>query len=152
MSTNASEHQVRRAVVTAMLRRISDVIQSGSVSVKQATEQVLSPHQTLLQRTMFDKNASSKVDQVDFLLLMQADLSHRNEGDSILLHASMKLYDMDVIEDEAFEQWWADDKSSADEAMKKVRSKTQQFIDFLAQSDDESSEEEEDDEEDDDDE
>ncbi|KAK7561135.1 heat shock transcription factor 2, partial [Phyllosticta citricarpa] len=154
MSTNASEHQVRRAVVTAVLRRISDVLQSGSVSVKQATDQVLSPHQTLLQRTMFDKNASSKADQVDFLLLMQADLSHRNEGDSILLHASMKLYDMDVIEDDAFEQWWADDKSSADEAMKKVRSKTQQFIDFLAQSDDESSEdeEEEDDDEDDDDE
>lgn len=148
MTTNASEHQVRRALVIALVRRISEVVQSGQ-GIKQATEQVLSPHQNLIARTMFDKDASSKVDQIDFLLLLQADLAPRNEGDSMLLHISMKLYEMDVLEDEAFEQWWSDPKSSENEGLQKVRGKTQQFIDFLAQSDEESSEEEEDEDEDD---
>ncbi|EOD48063.1 putative translation initiation factor eif-2b epsilon protein [Neofusicoccum parvum UCRNP2] len=148
MTTNASEHQVRRALVISLVRRISEVVQSGQ-SIKQATDQVLGPHQGLISRTMFDKDASGKVDQVDFLLLLQADLAHRNDGDSILLHASMKLFDMDVLEEEAFEQWWSDAKASENEALEKVRSKTQQFIDFLAQ-EDESSEEDEDEDDDDD--
>lgn len=150
MTTNASEHQVRRALIIALVRRISEVIQSGQ-STKQATEQVLSPHPSLISRTMFDKDVTGKVDQVDLLLLLQADLAHRNDGDSILLHASMKLFDMDVLEEEAFEQWWSDSKSSENEALEKVRGKTQQFVDFLAQEDD-SSEEEDDDDDDEDDE
>ncbi|KKY28328.1 putative translation initiation factor eif-2b epsilon [Diplodia seriata] len=151
MTTNASEHQVRRALVIALVRRICEVVQAGQ-GIKQAAEQVLSPHQNLISRTMFDKDTSSKVDQVDFLLLLQADLVHRNDGDSMLLHASMKLYEMDVLEDEAIQQWWSDSKSSENEGLQKVRGKTQQFIDFLAQSDDESSEEDEDEDEDEDDE
>lgn len=151
MTTNASEHQVRRALVIALVRRISEVVQSGQ-GVKQATDQVLSPHQSLISRTMFDKEVSNKSDQVDFLLLLQSDLTHRNDGDSILLHASMKLFEMDVLEEEAFEQWWADAKSSENEALERIRGKTQQFIDFLAQSDESSEEDEDDDDDDEDDE
>ena len=144
MSMNASEHQVRRAVVAAFMKRVSQVIKSG-VGAKQAVAQVFGQHKELLERTMFDKNKSSKVDQVDFLLLMQSDLVHRESGDSILLHASMKLYEMDVFESEAFEQWWTDVKSSEDDGMKRVREKTQPFIDYLGNQSEE--DEDEDDEE-----
>ncbi|KAF2091161.1 translation initiation factor-like protein eif-2b epsilon subunit [Saccharata proteae CBS 121410] len=140
LSTNASEHQVRKSVVTAFVRRISESVQSG-VTPKQATEEILSPHQNLLSRTMFDKDVSGKVDQVDFMLALQADLCHRTDGDSILLFACSKLYAMDVVEADGFLQWWADVKSSDEEAMKSVRGKTKQFIDFLDESDDESEEE-----------
>lgn len=145
MSTNASEHQVRRAVVVAFVKRILQLIKSGT-HIKQAVTQAFSPHKELLERTMFDRNKSGKVDQVDFLLLLQADLVNRENGDSILLFSAMELYRMEVLEAEAFEQWWTDVKSSENEGMKNVRGKTQQFIDFLEE--DESSEEESEDDDD----
>ncbi|KAF2108685.1 translation initiation factor eIF-2B subunit epsilon [Lophiotrema nucula] len=150
MSTNASEHQVRRAVVVAFVKRITQLIKAGT-SVRDAVAQVFGQHQDLLTRTMFDKNASNKTDQVDFLVLLQGDLVNKDGGDSILLSAATKLVEMDVIEDDAMVQWWEGPKSSEDEGMRKVREKTQQLIDFLNQSsEEEDSEEDEEDEEDDD--
>ncbi|KAF2268472.1 translation initiation factor-like protein eif-2b epsilon subunit [Lojkania enalia] len=140
MSTNASEHQVRRAVVVSFVKRLAQLMKSGS-SVRDAVAQVFGQHKELLDRIMFDKNSSSKVDQVDFMVLLQADLAHRESGDSILLSAATKLVEMDVIEEEGMVQWWESHKSSDEEAMRKVRAKTQQLIDFL----NESSEEESDD-------
>lgn len=142
MSTNASEHQVRRAVAVAFNKRVSQLVNSGTAA-KAAVVQVFGKHKELLERIMFDKNVSGKVDQVDFLLLLQGDLVHREKGDDILLHTSMQLYQTDVLEAEGVEQWWADPKSADTEEMRRVRAKTQPFIDFL-DDDDESSEEGED--------
>ena len=150
MSTNASEHQVRRAVVVSFVKRITQLMKSGA-SVRDAVAQVFGQHRELLERTMFDKDLSGKVDQVDFMLLLQADLARREGGDSILLSAATKLVEMDVIEEEGMQQWWADVKSSEAEEMKRVRQKTQQLIEYLNQSDDESDEEEDEDEDEDDD-
>lgn len=144
MSTNASEHQVRRAVVIAFMKRISQLVESGT-GVKQAVNEVMGEHQTLLERTMFDKSKSGKVDQVDFLLLTQQDVARRRDGESILLFVSNELYDMDIIQAEGFEQWWSDVKSSESDEMKRVRSKMQQFIDIVTaeESEDEDEEDEE---------
>lgn len=149
MSTNASEHQVRRAVVVAFVKRVTQLMKAGT-GVREAVAQVFGQHKELLERTMFDKDLSGKVDQVDFMLLLQADLGRRENGDSILLNAATKLVEMDVIEEEGMQQWWADVKSCEAEDMKRVRQKTQQLIDFLAESSDEESEEDEDEDEDDD--
>lgn len=145
MSQNASEHQVRRAVVIAFMKRVSQLIKSGT-GVKQAVAQVFEQREGIFDRIMFDKNKSGKEDQVDLLLLLQADLITRENGDSILLHTTMKLYEIDVLQEEAIEQWWSDVKSSEDDAMERVREKTRQFIDYLANQSSEEDESDEDDE------
>jgi len=148
MSTNASDHQVRRAVVTAFVKRIHQLIKSG-IPVKDAVAQVFDAHSELVDRCIFDKAQSDKADQVDFLLLLQADVTHKENGDSVLLQAATKMSLEEIIEDEGFYQWWANEKSSETEDMRKVREKTEPLIDFLHRQEEESgSESEEDSEED----
>ncbi|KAL6710550.1 translation initiation factor eIF-2B epsilon subunit, GEF [Coniothyrium glycines] len=141
MSTNASDHQVRRAVVSSFVKRVMQLVKSGQAS-KSAVAQVFGQHKELIDRSIFDKSAAEKTDQVDFMLLLQADLSHKENGDTILLQAATKLVELDSVEEDGIIQWWEDDKSSESEEMKKVREKTQSLVDFLQQeSEDESDEE-----------
>jgi translation initiation factor eIF-2B subunit epsilon len=49
---------------------------------------------------------------------------------------------LDLFEEEAYEQWWADERSSASEEMRQVRSQAQQFVDWLANAEEEESSEE----------
>ena len=86
------------------------------------------------------------------MLLLQSDLSHKENGDTILLSAATKLIELESVEDDGILQWWEDPKSDESEELKKVKGKTQQLIDFLNQSSEEESEEEDDDDDDDDDE
>jgi translation initiation factor eIF-2B subunit epsilon len=144
MSTNASDHQVRRAVVSSFVKRILQLINSGD-TVKSSIAQVFGQHKELIDRAIFDKSSSSKSDQVDFMLLLQADLSHRDNGDSILLSAATKLTELDCIEEEGILQWWEDEKGSESEELKKVKEKTRALVEFLQQ---ESEEEESDDDDD----
>jgi len=86
------------------------------------------------------------------MLLLQADVAHRESGDSILLSAATKLVELDSIEDDGVLQWWEDPKSSEGAEMQQVRAKTQQLIDYLNADSDDSDESDEDEEEDEDDE
>ncbi|KAI1966620.1 translation initiation factor eIF-2B epsilon subunit, GEF [Ophidiomyces ophidiicola] len=144
MSANASEHQVRRAVVTAFMKYVQRQIEEASVSPGEAVKQVLTKYKDILSRIVFDQEADEKPDQVDLLLLFQQDLVERSKGDMILLFTAKELYDLEIVEDEAYEQWWEDQRSVATEALKDVRGKTQPFIDWLMEddSDEEDSEEE----------
>ncbi|KAL5403687.1 hypothetical protein PMIN06_012670 [Paraphaeosphaeria minitans] len=144
MSTNASDHQVRRAVVVAFVKRIIALNKAGT-SIREAVAQVFSQHKDLVDRSIFDKASSSKVDQVDFMLLLQADLAHRDNGDAILLSAATKLVELECVEDDGVLQWWEDAKSSENEELEKVKGKTRQLIDYLNESEEESDEDEEDD-------
>ncbi|KAF1848593.1 translation initiation factor eIF-2B subunit epsilon [Cucurbitaria berberidis CBS 394.84] len=140
MSTNASDHQVRRAVVTSFVKRITQLIKSGE-PVKNAVTQVLSQHKELIDRAIFDKNASNKADQVDLMLLLQADLGHKDNGENILLSAATKLVELDAVEEDGMLQWWEDERSVENEEMTRVREKTKGLIDFLQQESEEESEE-----------
>ncbi|CAG8082930.1 unnamed protein product [Penicillium nalgiovense] len=60
----------------------------------------------------------------------------------VLLFTAKSLYELDLIEEEAYDQWWNDERSSNSEEMRTVRSQTQQFVDWLAEAEEESSEEE----------
>jgi hypothetical protein len=91
---------------------------------------------------MFDREGDNKPDQVDFMLLLQADAVTRKDGDVLLLHVATKLVELDVVEAEGIEQWWDDGKSSEGEGMEKVREKTKQLVDFLRDSDDDDDEDE----------
>jgi translation initiation factor eIF-2B subunit epsilon len=143
MSTNASDHQVRRAVVSSFVKRILQLIKSGD-TVKAAIAQVFGQHKELIDRAIFDKNSSSKTDQVDFMLLLQADLIHRENGDAVLLSAATKLTELDSVEEDGILQWWEDERSSESEDLSKVREKTRALVEFLQQESEDESEEESD--------
>lgn len=108
-----------------------------------AVRDVFTKYREVVDRIIFDKDTDKKPDQVDLLLLIQQDLVHRNRGETVLLFTAKELYDLEILEEEAFEQWWADERSSNSDELRKVRAQTQQFVDWLANAEeDESSEEE----------
>ncbi|KAL5333042.1 nucleotide-diphospho-sugar transferase [Aspergillus crustosus] len=147
MTANASEHEVRRAVATAFMKRIAQLMEAGQ-GAGDAVRGIFVKYHEIIERALFDRDSNAKTDQVDLLVLIQMDLVHRVRGDTVLLFVAKELYELEVIEEEAFEQWWADERSSASEEMRKVRTQAQQFIDWLADAEEEeSSEEEESDEE-----
>lgn len=158
MSANASDHQVRHAVASSFMKRISQLVTESGKSAGDAVHDVFTRYKDVVDRCLFDKNKEKKTDQIDMLLQIQQDLVHRTKGDTLLLFAAKELYDLDIIEEEAFEAWWADERSTATEEMKNVRAQTQQFVDWLANaseeddddddSDEDESEEDDDDEED----
>ena len=153
MSTNASQHEVRKAVVAAFMKRISNLTSgdnaSGSVSMsmREAVKDVFTRYRALVERTTFDKDAEGKVDQVDFLMLVQKEVLWRPNGDQLLLFVAKEVYDLEIIEEDGVLQWWDDPRSQEGE-MGKVRDLTEQFITFLKEAEeDEESEEDDDDEE-----
>ena len=77
MSTNASDHQVRRAVAVAFVKRIAQLVNVAS-SVREAVAQVFGRNNDLVDRSIFDKAHSSKADQVDFMLLLQGELDRKS--------------------------------------------------------------------------
>ena len=148
MSTNASQHEVRKAVVAAFMRRVSNLVagdDASGISAREAVRDVFGKYKGLVERTMFDKDVDEKVDQVDFLLLLQKEALARPSGDQFLLFVTKEMYDSDTIEEDGVLQWW-DDERSAEGPMGTVRGLTEQFITFLreAEEDDESEDEDED--------
>ena len=131
MAANASEHQVRKAVVSGLMKHIAQSRTSGK-----QPKQILSSNSSMIERTVFDASQKEKTDQVDFLLLTQADLARRPNGDALLVSVCNDLYLLDTFEDDlfevdAFKQWWEDERSIATEEMKQVRRKTTRFMDVL---------------------
>lgn len=148
MSTNASQHEVRKAVVAAFIKRVSNLSADGDVSgigLREAVGQVFKKYKGLVERTMFDKDADEKVDQVDFLLLLQKEALARPKGDQLLLFMAKEMYDSDIVEEDGVLQWW-DDERSAEGKMGTVRDLTEQFITYLkeAEEEDESEDDDED--------
>jgi translation initiation factor eIF-2B subunit epsilon len=149
MTANASDVQVRRAIVTSFMKYIQQLMEGGK-GAGDAVHEVFSKYREVVERTLFDRNKEEKKDQVDLLLQMQQDLVHRNKGDTVLLFTAKELYELELVDEEAYEQWWDDERSTASDEMKAVRSQAQQFVDWLAnaEEEEESSEEEDSDEDD----
>ena len=145
LSANASEHQVRRAVITAIVRFISQQISSG-LTVQAAIDKLLPRFKILLERTMFDENSAEKSDQVDFMLLLQHDCVHQEKGGDILARLTYKLSITDVIKSDGLEQWWDDPRSTVEGDMAQVRRQTQKIVEAVVGGSDEESDEESDDE------
>lgn len=147
MSSNASDHQVRHAVVTAFLKRIAGLMDADALGASDAVKTVFAKNTDLVARTIFDKARAQKVDQVDFLLLVQRDLVRRRKGEMVLLFAVKELYDLEVLEEEGVLQWWADERSCDSEELSRVRGQTEQFVQWLENADEDSGDDEEEDEE-----
>jgi len=145
----ADETQVRRAVAIALMKHIHLCIEE-SLTPAEATRKTLQAYNTLIRRKGTEQATH---EQVLFLLDAQKDLTRRKEGGKILLFVVKDLYDLEVFGEEAFVDWWADERSSSDAEMSAVRQQSSQFIEWLKNAESESeSESEEDDDEDEDDE
>lgn len=145
MTANASDNQVRRAIVSSFMKYVQQVVEGGK-GAGDAVHEVFSKYREVIERTLYDRNKDEKNDQVDLLLQLQQDLVHRNKGDTILLFTAKELYELEVVDEEAYEQWWDDERSSNSEELRTVRAQAQQFVDWLAEAEEESSEEEDSDE------
>lgn len=145
MTANASDNQVRRAIVSSFMKYVEQLVEGGKAAGP-AVHEVFSKYREVVERTLFDRNKNEKSDQVDLLLQLQQDLTQRSKGDTILLFTAKELYELEVVDEEAYEQWWDDERSSNSEEMRTVRNQAQQFVDWLANAEEESSEEESDDE------
>ena len=147
MKEDASQHQVRHAVVTAFMKRVSDLMgedaQSG-LSPNEAVTEVFRKNKEVIRRTLFDQSRETKNDQVDLLMLIQKDATGRSKGESLLVFIAKELYDLDLVEEDGIMQWWEDDKSQRGD-MGRVRVLTEQFIEFLQTADEESDDESEED-------
>lgn len=147
MTANASDNQIRRAVVSAFMKRAQQLMDEQGKGAGDVVRDIFGTYREIVERCMFDRDSAVKTDQVDLLLLLQQDLVTRPRGDTVLLFTAKELYELELIEEEAFEQWWANERSSSSEEMKKVRVQTQQFVDWLANAEEEESSEEESDDE-----
>ena len=142
MSVDVSQHEVRQAVVTALLKRIS--VLSEGTSPREAVKQIFTGYKSLVERIILDKGKEAKTDQVDFLLLVQKDTLGRAGGGQLLLFVAKEMYDQDIIEEDGVLQWWEDPRSAEGE-MGATRKLSEPFITYLKEAEeDEDSEEEED--------
>ncbi|OCT52984.1 putative translation initiation factor eIF-2B subunit epsilon [Cladophialophora carrionii] len=142
-SGGADETQVRRAVAVALMKHIHSEIENG-VAAAEATRRVLTAYNTLIRR----KGAAQTTDeQAAFLLDAQRDLTRRKDGGKTLLFVVKDLYDLEVFPEEAFAEWWEDERSSNEPEMAEVRKPSSQFIEWLENAESESDSEEEDDDE-----
>lgn len=142
MTLDASQHEVRRAVVAAFIKRITS-LESTGVGAREAVNRILSKYRSVIERIIFDKESDDKPDQVDFLLCVQRELISREKGENYLLFVAKEVYDLELIEEDGILQWWADARST-EGGMTNVRGLTQQFVTFLEQAEEDESEEDED--------
>lgn len=137
MSANASWHQVRRAVVTALVARIEQLVSKASKTIAAATETVFKRWEPLIKRTIFERQ-----DQVDFLLIAQKECVDKKQGPTILFAICQTMFETELVEEVSVNAWWADEKSSTEaNGMAGVRKVTKAFVEWLANAEEESSEE-----------
>lgn len=145
MSVDANPHEVRHAVVAAFMKRITSLVGGDVVSgttaqgPQEAITELFGKYKTLVGRNIFDKDEDSKVDQVDFLLLVQKEAVGKAHGESIMLFVAKECYDLEIVEEDGVLQWWEDDRSQIDD-LKSVRALTEPFIVFLREAEEESDE------------
>jgi translation initiation factor eIF-2B subunit epsilon len=147
LSNNASDHQIRRAIATAFAKRIAQLVENEKLDAPKAASEAfgLSGAKKFLEEVAVGLEKREE-DQVDFLSCLQKDLAHRWSGATVLAAVCQRLYQIEVLEEEAYLKWWEDAEALGDresKEMKKVREKTKVFIDWLQEAEAESSSEEE---------
>lgn len=146
MAVDANPHEVRHAVVAAFIRRISSLVEednsSGTTvrSPQAAVKELFGKYKALIERNIFDKDEDKKADQVDFLLLVQKEVTGKAQGDSMMLFVANEAYHLEIVEEDGVLQWWEDDRSKADD-LKATRALTEPFIVYLNEAEEEESEE-----------
>lgn len=144
LTANAEDKQVRRALAVAFNKRVAHLMESGK-SAKDSTETLFPQYNRLVKGCV---SADEEDEQAEFLLLIQTDLTHRAQGEKMMLFLSNALATNDLIEAEGFEKWWNDERSSATEKLVAVRKETEQLVKVLCEEDEDEDDSEEEDSED----
>ncbi|MCJ1384226.1 hypothetical protein MMC17_007342 [Xylographa soralifera] len=139
LSANANDHMMRSALVSAFMKRISNMMDGGTAATE-AVKAVFGKYGDLLAKMgIADKGKEEKVDQVDFLGLVEKDCKGRGKGESLLLFVAKECYVLDVVEAEGVEQWWVAGEGQDDG----VRRLVKEFVEWLRTAESESEEESE---------
>ncbi|KAL8853291.1 MAG: hypothetical protein Q9221_001903 [Calogaya cf. arnoldii] len=144
MTVDASQHEIRRAIVAAFMKRIAN-LEASCTGAREAVHKVFSKYQVVVERSLFDRESREKPDQVDFMLCVQRELLSRDNAENLLLFVAKETYDLELIEEDGIMQWWPDIRSKHGD-MASIRGLTQQFIDFLQEAEEEDESEDEDEE------
>ena len=141
MSVDATQHAVRSSVVSAFMKRIAQLTDSGT-SPREAVNALFTKYKALVDRVILDKAVEEKGDQVDFLLCIQKEIVGRPKAGELLLFVAKQLYDLDLVEEDGVLQWWEDERGEKGD-MGGIRGLTEQFVMFLKEAEEDDDEEEE---------
>ncbi|RAL64685.1 hypothetical protein DID88_001717 [Monilinia fructigena] len=167
LSNDADDYQIRRAIAAAFTKFIAESVTSGSKNASEATIQALNVAgaQKFLNEVAIGIEKEEE-GMKEFLVCLQKGLVGKQNAGAVMASLCQKLYERDIVSEEAILGWWedaekgvggkgkgktgeADTEGGEDVEMKKVREKTAVFVAWLreAESEESSSEEEDDDEE-----
>jgi translation initiation factor eIF-2B subunit epsilon len=149
LSNNATDHHIHRAIAVGFTKYIAELIQSGVEPAKAVSQALKREGASSFVADVAIGREKTLDDQVDFFCCLQKDLCHREKGEAVLFALCKQLYDLEIIEEEGFEGWWKDPRSSDGEEMQTVRKMAGGFIEWLAEAEEEDSDEEDDEDEDD---
>ncbi|PHH49986.1 putative translation initiation factor eIF-2B subunit epsilon [Ceratocystis fimbriata CBS 114723] len=151
LSQNASDIAVRKAIATAFAYRAAELVEESGLEPTKAVEKALTgrPGSAKFLGDV-GVGGSQMADQRDLSLALHRAFSSLRTVDvarrGVLLSATLqKLYDLDIIEEDAILAWWADEKSQSDD-LAPVREKCKILVEWLQTAEEEDSEEEEEDE------
>lgn len=138
MSINVTYHEVRRATVKAMVKRVVHFVSTDTLNAKDATAKVFNDWGLLFQRQVFTND-----EQVDLAQILQdvcatIDVQY---GQIVLFVALRQLYELDIVEEDSILRWWDSEASTQTQTLTKVRELTSQFVDWLKDAEEESEDE-----------
>lgn len=150
LSNDATDHQIRRAIATAFTKRIAQLVENEKMEPLKAASKTfgMKGAEKFLNEVAVGTQKKEE-DQVDFIKALQKDLVHRSSGQNILFAVCRTLYDMEVLEEDAFVEWWKECEElgeSEDKEMKRVRELTKAFVDWLLTAESEDEDDDDDDE------
>ncbi len=138
LSNNATDHHVHRAIAVGFTKQIAHLIESGTELAKAVSQTLgMTGAQAFIEDVAIGREKNMD-DQVDFLLCLQKDLCHRDKGSLVLATLCKELYDREVVEEEGFEEWWDDARSTETEDLRTVRESSNVFIEWLKEAEEES--------------
>ena len=140
MIADVSDHQLRQAVVSGLMRYLAEERRSGKTGSQ--IRETISAKQVLIKKSIFDVQSNGKNDEVDFLLSTQAELARMPGGDGLLASFCNDLCVLSLFDEDSLKRWWNDERSIATEELRRVRERTAPVIEVLESG----SEEDEDDE------
>lgn len=133
MTLNVQYHEVRDATITAFVNYVVNLVSTGTLAVKPATDKIFRHWGVLLTRQAFDDE-----DRIDLLMLLQHECSTREQGPKIMFYAVESLYDEDVIPEENIYTWFDSEASRATEPLRQVRDVLAAYVNWLRTADEES--------------
>lgn len=138
MSMNVGYHEVRSATIAAFITFISKMVTTGTLKVKEATENMFIKWIPLLKRQVFETD-----DEADLIYCIQVECSKRPHGEFILAYALNALYDEDMVSEEAVDQWWENPETHSSDKLKDVLKYAEKVVDNIQNAEEETDSESE---------